>query len=73
MFNQLASHTNKFPEPPQTHARASFDSERAKQPPAPDVPYKPYADEPALTQTPYEPYTKKPGLQEPPYEPYKDI
>lgn len=60
-------------EPPVAYPGAPLDSERAKQPPLPEAPYKPYADEPVLPEAPYEPYTKKPALPESPYEPYKGI
>jgi hypothetical protein len=60
MFNQLARNANKSAEPPPTHAGAPPDSERAKQPPLPEAPYKPYSE-------------KKPSLYDSPYEPYKGI
>ena len=31
------------------------DSERSKQPPLPESPYRPYSDEPAPDEAPYEP------------------
>jgi hypothetical protein len=73
MFNQLATNENKCPEPPPTHPGASADSERAKQPPLPQAPYTPYAEESALPEAPYKPYAERPALHEPPYEPYKGI
>ena len=63
----------KSDEPPLAYPGAPLDSERAKQPPLPEAPYKPYAKKPGLPEAPYEPYAKKPGPPEPPYEPYKDI
>ena len=72
-------------EPPVAHPGAAPDSDRAKRPPLPEIPYKPYA-EPTPAEAPYEPHKKKPGAQaaykpyakkpaesEAPYEPYKDI
>jgi len=73
MFNQLATNANKSSEPPPTHAGAPPDSERAKQPPLPEPPYRPYAERPALHEPPYRPYAEKPAPHEPPYEPYKGI
>jgi hypothetical protein len=60
MFNPLATNANKSTEPPPTHAGSPPDSERAKQPPLPEPPYKPYSE-------------KKPALYDSPYEPYKGI
>ena len=73
MFNQLATNANKSPEAPPTHTGAPTDSERAKQPPLPEPPYKPYAEVPAPHEPPYKPYADVPAPHEPPYEPYKDI
>jgi len=56
MFNQSATDKNKSPEPPLTHPGAPPDSERAKQPPLPEPPYRPYAKEPGKLEAPYEPY-----------------
>ena len=56
MFNQLSTNANKSPEPPPTHGGAPPDSERAKQPPLPEPPYRPYADKPSPHEPPYEPY-----------------
>jgi hypothetical protein len=80
-----ANVTGKSDEPPVAHPGAAPDSERAKRPPLPEVPYKPYA-EPELSEALYEPYKKKPGPEaaykpyaekpaesEAPYEPYKGI
>jgi hypothetical protein len=72
MSDQLATDANKSCEPEPTHAGAPLDSERAKQPPLPAPPYKPYAEEAALTE-PYKPYAEKHAPQEPPYEPYKGM
>jgi len=76
MIDQLATNTNKSPEPPPTDAGALSDSERARQPPLPEPtykPYKPYAEKPAPHEPPYRPYAERPAPHEPPYEPYKDI
>lgn len=72
MFNQLATNANKSPESPLTLPGAPPDSERAKQPPLPGIPYKPYSEKPALPEPPYKPYVEKPA-HEPLYEPYKGI
>jgi hypothetical protein len=73
MFNQLATKAHKSPKTPPTRAGAPPDSERAKQPPLPEPPYRPYAENPALHEPPYRPYAEKPALHDPPYEPYKGI
>jgi hypothetical protein len=70
MFNQFAANENKFPEPPLAHPGAAPDSERAKQPPLPEPPYKPYAEKPASSEPPYKPCGERPAT-DPPYEPYK--
>jgi hypothetical protein len=72
MFKHSATDASK-PEPPLAHPGAPPDSERAKRPPLPEPPYKPYTTEPALPGPPYRPYTEKPALSEPPYEPYKGM
>jgi hypothetical protein len=72
MLHSSSAATNSA-EPPAAYPGAPPDSERAKQPPLPEVPYKPYGEKPALPETPYQPYGKKPALPEAPYEPYKDI
>jgi hypothetical protein len=59
MFNRSTADANKSIEPPLSYPGATPDAERAKKPPLPEPPYKPYA--------------KKPLLPGPPYEPYKDI
>jgi hypothetical protein len=59
---------NKSDEPPLAYPGAAVDSERAKRPPLPEPPYKPYEKIDRL-KVPYEPYKKKPG---PPYKPYAD-
>ena len=56
MFNQSVTDANISPEPPLAHPGAPLDSERAKQPPLLEPPYKPYAEKPVLTEPPYEPY-----------------
>jgi len=63
----------KSDEPPVAYPGAAPDSERAKPPPLPEVPYKPYGEKAAVTEAPYEPYAKKPGLPEALYEPYKGL
>jgi len=74
MFSQSTVDTNKSPEPPLIHTEAPLDSEHGKQPPPPDLTYKPYPKQlPLPGQPPYRPYTKKPGEPEPLYEPYKGI
>jgi len=73
MFNQSAANANKSPEPPLTHPGAPPDSDRAKQPPLPEPPYKPYAKKPGPPEPPYKPYAKKSGPPEPPYEPFRGI
>jgi hypothetical protein len=60
-------------EPPVAYPGAAPDSERAKQPPLPEVPYKPYGEKAVVPDTPYEPYAKKPGPPEALYEPYKGM
>ena len=73
MFNYLAANANKSSEPPLAYPGAAPDSERAKKPPLPEPPYRPYAKKPAPPELPYKPYSKKPKLSEPPYEPYKGM
>jgi len=70
MFSQLAPYASRVPEPPPAHIRALSDSSRTQQPPAPEIPYKPYSEETALSEAPYKPYDEKPALSEPPYKPY---
>jgi hypothetical protein len=60
-------------EPPVAYLGAPPESEHAKRPPLPEVPYKPYGEKPVVPEAPYEPYAKKPALPEAPYEPYKDM
>lgn len=73
MFNQLVMHASKSSEPPLTHPGAPADSERAKQPPLPEPPYRPYAEKPTPPGPPYEPYAEKPAPHQAPYEPYKGM
>jgi hypothetical protein len=73
MFKQSVTKTSKSSEPPLTHPGAPPDSERAKQPPLPEPPYKPYTEKPAVHAPTYKPYAEKPALSEPPYEPYKGM
>jgi len=63
----------KTDEPPVAYPGAPLDSERAKQPPLPEPPYKPYGEKSVVPAAPYEPYARKPALPEVPYEPYKDM
>jgi hypothetical protein len=70
---RASSDATNSTEPPVAYPGAAPDSERAKQPPLPEAPYKPYDQKPAPPEAPYEPYTKKPAPPEARYEPYKDI
>lgn len=70
MFKQSAKNGNKSPEPPLVLPGGLPDSERAKQPPLPEPPYRPYAEKPELSEPPYKPYGEKPALSESPYKPY---
>jgi hypothetical protein len=72
MTLRFSSITTNSAEPPAAYPGAPLDSERAKRPPLPEAPYKPYGEKPA-PETPYQPYAKKPAVPEVPYEPYKDI
>jgi len=56
MFKQLATNGNQPPGPPLMKPGELPDSERSKQPPLPESPYRPYSDEPAPDEAPYEPY-----------------
>lgn len=56
MFKPFAADAHKSPEPPLTYPGAPPDSERAKRPPLPEPPYKPYGEKPALHEPLYEPY-----------------
>jgi len=69
---KMSNLENKPDEPPVAYPGAPADSERAKRPPLPEVPYKPYAKKPGAAEVPYKPYAKKPGA-EVPYEPYKGM
>jgi len=68
----LAGGTDESEEPPESYPGAPPDSERAKRPPLPEVPYRPYGKKPVAAQVPYEPYAEKPA-PETPYEPYKGM
>jgi hypothetical protein len=70
---EMATDTNKTPEPPLPHPEATPDAERAQKPPLPAPPYRPYAKTPAAPEPPYKPYAKKSEPPEPPYEPYKGM
>ena len=65
-----ASAARKSDEPPVAYPGAAPDSDRAKRPPLPEVPYKPYT-EPELPEALYEPYKKKPK-PEAAYKPYAE-
>jgi hypothetical protein len=73
MLKQSATNENQSPRPPLMGPGGLPDSERSKQPPLPESPYRPYSEEPALSEPPYKPYGEKPALDEVPYEPYKGI
>jgi hypothetical protein len=72
MFKQSAKNGNQSPGPPVMHPTGLPESERSKQPPLPEPPYRPYSDKPALPEPPYTPYRDRP-VEESPYEPYKGI
>lgn len=70
----LSEDAKEFDEPPVAYPGAPLDSERARQPPLPDAPYKPYADKRAPAEAPYEPYADRPTAPpQAPYRPYKGI
>jgi hypothetical protein len=73
MSLRLSIVPKKPEEAPVAYPGAPLDSERAKQPPLPEPPYKPYREKPVTPEAAYEPYAKKPALPEVPYEPYKDM
>ena len=73
MFDPFAKDATNELEIRVAYAGGRADSESAKQPPVPEAPYQPYAEESSLNEPPYEPYARKPAQPEPPYEPYKDI
>jgi hypothetical protein len=56
MFKQSSTNGKQFPGPPLTGPGGLPDSERSKQPPVPESPYRPYSEEPARDEAPYEPY-----------------
>jgi hypothetical protein len=68
MLNLYAS-KKQSGEAPAAYPGAPPDSERAKQPPLPEIPYKPY--EKAALPEAYVPFAKKPGADEVPYKPYE--
>jgi hypothetical protein len=72
MFKQSATNGSQSPRPPLMHPRGLPNSERSKQPPLPESPYRPYSEKPALSEPPYTPYADRP-VEESPYEPYKGI
>jgi hypothetical protein len=72
-MSNLSKGAKNSDEPPVAYPGAPLDSERAKQPPLPEVPYKPYGGKPVVPGAPYEPYAKKPAAPEAPYEPYKGL
>jgi hypothetical protein len=55
-FKQSATNGNQSAEPPLMEPGELPDSERSKQPPLPESPYRPYSEEPAADEAPYEPY-----------------
>jgi len=65
----MSTFENNPDEPPAAYPGAPLDSERAKRPPLPEVPYKPYAKKPGAAEVPYKPY-EKPAVPEPSYKPY---
>jgi hypothetical protein len=73
MFKQSATNGNQSPGPPPMGPQGLPDSERSKQPPLPESPYRPYSEKPARSEPPYKPYSEKPAPDEAPYEPYKGI
>ena len=56
MFKQSATNGNQSPRPPLMDRGGLPDSERSKQPPLPESPYRPYSEGPAPNEAPYEPY-----------------
>jgi hypothetical protein len=56
MFKYSAENVNQSPGPPPIGPGGLPDSERSKQPPLPESPYRPYSEEPAPDEAPYEPY-----------------
>jgi hypothetical protein len=56
MFKQLAENGNQSPGRPLMGPAGLPDSERSKQPPLAESPYRPYSEEPAPDEAPYEPY-----------------
>jgi hypothetical protein len=59
----------KSEEAPVAYRGAPLDSERAKRPPLPEPPYKPF-EKAMPPEVPYEPYAKKPGTPQAPEIPY---
>ena len=72
MFKQSATNGNQSPGPPPMDPGGLPDSERSKQTPPAESPYRPYSEKPALPEPPYTPYADRP-VEESPYEPYKGI
>jgi len=56
MFKQSATNGKQSPEPPLMQPGDLPDSERSKQAPLPESPYRPYSEGPAADEAPYEPY-----------------
>jgi hypothetical protein len=56
MFKQSTTNGNQSPGPPLMDPGGLPDSERSKQAPLPESPYRPYSEEPASDEAPYEPY-----------------
>ena len=66
----MYSFGKKSKEPPSAYPGAPLESERAKQPPLPEVVYG-ASEKAALREAPYEPYAKKSGATNVPYKPYE--
>jgi len=73
MFKQSVKKASKSPEPPLTRPGGPPDSERAKQPPLPEPPYRPYTETPAVHAPTYKPFAEEAAQPETPYEPYKGM
>jgi len=55
-LKQSATNGTQSPGPPLMDPGGLTDSERSKQPPLPESPYRPYSEEPASDEALYEPY-----------------
>jgi hypothetical protein len=56
MFHHSVTGPPGSPEPPSSYPVATPDADRAKKPPLPEPPYKPYSTEAPVPAAPYEPY-----------------